>query len=109
MKNPIFLTEALDEMIAAAQFYETQSPGLGQDFLLEIHSVKDKISRTPMTWAELEPSVRRCLASRFPYGLLYQMDGEDIVITSVMHLKRCPNYWRERLKKKNKFSKRTTS
>jgi hypothetical protein len=33
MKNPIFLTEALDEMIAAAQFYETQSPGLGQDFL----------------------------------------------------------------------------
>jgi hypothetical protein len=43
-----------------------------------------------------------------PNGLLYQLDGEDIVITSVMHLKRRPNYWRKRLIKKNKFSKRTT-
>ena len=100
MKKTIFLTEALDEMIEAAQFYEIQSPGLGQDFLLEIYSVKEKISETPMTWAELEPGTRRCLAPRFPYALLYQMDGTNIIITSVMHLKRRPNYWKKRLNRK---------
>ena len=101
MKNTIFLSEALDEMIKAAKFYENKSPGLGQDFLLEIYSVKDRISKSPLTWTELEPGVRRCLATRFPYGLLYQMDGANIVITSVMHLKRHPNYWHKRLKREN--------
>ena len=101
MKNTIFLYEALDEMIEAAKFYENQSQGLGQDFLLEIYSVKDRISKTPLTCTELEPGVRRCLAIRFPYGLLYQMDGANIIITSVMHLKRRSNYWQKRLNRRN--------
>ncbi|MFA6293784.1 MAG: hypothetical protein WC637_18495 [Victivallales bacterium] len=102
MKNTIFLSEALNEMIEAAQFYETQSPGLGQDFLLEIYSVKEKITKSPMIWAELEPGIRRCLATKFPYALLYHIDEEDITMTSVMHLKRRPNYWRERLRKRKR-------
>jgi hypothetical protein len=63
MKNTIFLSEALEEMIEAAKFYEAQSLGLGQDFLLEVYSAKDRISKTPLAWPELESGVRRCLTS----------------------------------------------
>ncbi len=107
MKNSFFLAEALVEMVEAAKFYETQTPGLGQDFLLEIYSAKEMISKNPLAWAELEPGIRRCMASRFPYGILYQMDEADIIITSVMHLKRRPGYWKERLnRKRNALNKR---
>lgn len=36
MKPPVFLPEAEQEMLEAVQFYQSQSPGLGTDYILEI-------------------------------------------------------------------------
>jgi hypothetical protein len=41
--------------------------------------------------------IRRCLARRFPYGVLYFMEQGDILILAVMHLHRSPDYWKARI------------
>jgi hypothetical protein len=41
---------------------------------------------------------RRCLLRRFPYGLIYALDQDDILILAVAHTRREPGYWRDRLK-----------
>jgi hypothetical protein len=35
---------------------------------------------------------------RFPYGIVYQIRGDEISIVAVAHLHRQPGYWSERLK-----------
>jgi hypothetical protein len=36
---------------------------------------------------------RRYLLQRFPYGLIYAVEGQTIFVVAVMHLKRKPGYW----------------
>jgi hypothetical protein len=45
----------------------------------------------------LSANVWRCRVNRFPYGLVYEVSGEEIVIVAVMHLHRRPGYWRDRV------------
>lgn len=41
----------------------------------------------------------RCITNRFPYGVLYQVRQEFILVSAIMHLKRDPKKWQERIKK----------
>jgi len=42
--------------------------------------------------------LRRRLIRRFPFGILYRIEPEEIVIVAVAHLLRKPGYWRKRIK-----------
>ncbi|HXB03014.1 MAG TPA: hypothetical protein VNV15_09390 [Opitutaceae bacterium] len=44
-----------------------------------------------------DPPLRRILAEGFPYAVLYEAKPDYAWILVVMHLKRRPGYWRERL------------
>ena len=46
---------------------------------------------------QIEPEIRRCLIARFPYGLIYGIDGDTIVVVAVAHLHRRPRYWIDRI------------
>jgi toxin ParE1/3/4 len=96
MKPIVFLPEAEEEMVEAARFYETQATGLGADFLMAIRRATEGISKNPRAGRVLRGKVRRRLVRRFPYGLLYRVDPDEIVVMAVMHLRRRPGYWRGR-------------
>ena len=36
------------------------------------------------------------LLNRFPFGIIYSIQGEQIIIYAFMHLNRKPGYWRTR-------------
>jgi toxin ParE1/3/4 len=91
-----FHPEADEEFCEAIGYYETSQPGLGEEFYLEVHSTIDRILSFPQTWPVLEGEVRRCLVHRFPYGILYSVEPEGIFILAVMHLRRDPDYWKQR-------------
>jgi len=40
--------------------------------------------------------IRRALVHRFPYGILYVPEQNQILIIAVMHLHRQPGYWQDR-------------
>ncbi len=92
-----FHPEAFQEFRESAAYYEDQRENLGKAFTTVIESVLGEISTSPNSWPFLEEDVRRCTAHRFPYGVLYTVESDYILIIAVMHFSREPGYWRDRL------------
>jgi plasmid stabilization system protein ParE len=99
MKGYEFLLEAEEEMNEAARFYERRKEGLGLEFLNEVEQTIASILAHPRSGPTISPNIRRRIARRFPFGVLYAIDGKKIVIVAVAHLKRRPGYWKERVGK----------
>jgi plasmid stabilization system protein ParE len=81
----------------AAAFYESRREGLGAAFSIEVEAAIARILEAPNRWRVIEQDVRRCLTRTFPYGILYTIEDDSILIVSVMHLRRKPGYWHDRL------------
>ena len=97
MKDYEFLPEAEEEMNEAARFYEERSEGLGEDFLAEVEHTVASILAFPKGGPVVSRNLRRRIMRRFPFGLLYAIEAEQIVIVAVSHLKRRPDYWKDRV------------
>jgi plasmid stabilization system protein ParE len=91
------LDVAQRELDEAIVYYNGESPGLGDAFLLETVAAIDRIRRFPQAWHPLGNEMRRCRLRRFPYGLIYSSDEEGILILAVAHAHRKPGYWRDRI------------
>ena len=50
-----------------------------------------------MSWSLLDAEVRRCQTKQFPYGIIYTIENDDIIIIAVAHLHREPEYWKARI------------
>jgi plasmid stabilization system protein ParE len=97
MTNYRFTSAALGELKEATLYYEEKENGLGAVFLDEVDAVVDKILRHPHAWHPVSARTRRCRTHRFPFGLLYQIRSDEILITAVMDLRRDPTRWRRLL------------
>jgi toxin ParE2 len=93
-----FLDIAQIELDQAIEYYNYESPGLGDEFLTEVLKVIDRIGEFPEAWHRLSKRTRRCQTRRFPYGIIYQIREEEILVVAVANLHRRPDYWKERLK-----------
>lgn len=92
-----FTSAALTELTQATVYYEQRENGLGTAFLNEIESTLERILQHPTAWHPLSPRTRRCRTHRFPFGLIYQIGTGEILITSVMDLRRDPISWKDLL------------
>ncbi len=97
MKPIVVLEPARQEMIDAAKYYELQAPGLGHQFLDKIESAMEDLGRAPDQWPVIRHNIRRRLIHRFPFGILYRIDADAVVILAVMHTRQHPNYWFTRM------------
>jgi plasmid stabilization system protein ParE len=88
---------AQTEVSEAITFYEQQQSGLGVKFLDELESVINRILAMPEAWKPLSTRTRRCLFHRFPHGVIYQIRKDEILIVSVMDLRRDPKSWADYL------------
>ncbi|MDZ4255002.1 MAG: type II toxin-antitoxin system RelE/ParE family toxin [Sulfuritalea sp.] len=92
----LFHPEAEAEFLAAVDWYEERAAGLGGDFAAEIHAAIQRAHAMPLAWPMVDGEIRRVLANRFPYGVLFVPRGPSIHVLAVMHLRRHPDYWRDR-------------
>ena len=95
--NLRFLKLAQSEVDDAFAWYETQSHGLGTRFMDDFDRAVRRVAAYPLASAEIEDGLRRCLLSRFPYGIIYGIDSETITVVAIAHLHREPRYWIDRL------------
>lgn len=91
-----FLEEAEIELDNAVEYYESEAPGLGNQFLQEVLNSLNRIANFPEAWHPLSENTRRCQTARFPYGLIYSIMENEIIIISVSNLHRKPNHWKDR-------------
>jgi hypothetical protein len=92
-----FHPDALAELTAAAQFYESRRPELGVRFLESDEEAASRVAASPNAWRLIGDDVRRCITRVFPYGVLYTVESDSILIVAVAHLAREPEYWKPRL------------
>jgi plasmid stabilization system protein ParE len=91
-----FHPEAKTEYLEAVQYYNQRRAGLGAEFSIEVEATIAQILNAPKRWPILEQDIRRCLTHRFPYGIIYSIENDSVLILAVMHLSRKPGYWKNR-------------
>ena len=95
-----FHSEADEELREAARYYESEAPGVGMAFVVEVHKAVADIIEFPLAAQSTRPSIRKKVLRHFPYNVLYSVEADTIVIIAVAHQRRRPNYWSSRLKKR---------
>jgi hypothetical protein len=95
--NVEFFDSAKAEFFEAIRYDNAESEGLGYEFAAEVNRTIDRITEYPHAWAPLSKRTRRCRTNRFPYGVTYQVRADTIPIVAVMHLRRDPDAWKNRL------------
>jgi len=86
------------EFEAAVRWYEERRRGLGVEFFDAVSITTALIAERPEIGTVIGGggSTRRVVVSRFPYQVVYHLSPTDIVIVAVAHLKRRPDYWKNR-------------
>jgi plasmid stabilization system protein ParE len=100
MMEIVFLAPAQAEVMEAISYYNMQSEGLGYEFAAEVKRTIERIIQYPEAWFKLSKRTQRCRTNRFPYGVIYQVRAETLLIVAVMHLGREPRTWKSRLRNK---------
>jgi hypothetical protein len=90
------------EAAEAVIWYDDQRFGLGDDFLVELRRVLNRIHRGPDELPRLESyvgahEIRRCQLKRFPYLVIFAFRPDEVLIVAISHARRRPLYWLERL------------
>lgn len=92
--NYQILAPAQRDLTQALDYYDAAVAGLGLDFLDEVERTIARILIQPEAWARISEKHRRCKMRRFPYGLIYSIQDECILVSAVMHLHRHPDSWK---------------
>ncbi|MBI5141090.1 MAG: type II toxin-antitoxin system RelE/ParE family toxin [Nitrospirae bacterium] len=92
-----FRPEALDELAEARNWYNGRVKGLGSEFVRAVEARIASIRRMPDAYPVIHGNVRRALLRRFPYAILYCLNGEEVLIIACFHASRNPDEWLERV------------
>jgi plasmid stabilization system protein ParE len=92
-----FLEIAQLELDEAIEYYKHEALGLGDAFLTEVLNALDRIGEFPDAWHPCSERTRRCQTRRFPYGIIYQIRNNEILVVAIANLHRKPDYWKDRI------------
>ena len=95
-----FFPAAEQELLEAAEHYEDRLLGLGGDFILEVERLSSVLIELPHLGEKLDQIHGRIPLRRFPYALIFRLDGDVIRIVAVAHRRRRPRYWAPRVQER---------
>ena len=96
--EPRILSGAWHDFYRARSWYEDEREDLAYRFEAALDTAVAEILRSPQSWPRLGRSRkhRYRLLRSFPFYIVYFIDGSEVVITAIAHMKRRPGYWRKR-------------
>ena len=98
MRQFRYLTPARAELRGAARYYRDRSPRVAGSFMAAVQVAVEAVLEFPEAAAIVQGDTRGKVLLKFPYTILYRMDGDVVVIVAVMHQKQRPEYWADRIK-----------
>ena len=87
----------MEEVSESANYYEEEVEGLGKAFLGKVQDAVEEVKSNPLMYRITQSDYRRHLLNRFPFAVIYGIENHKVYVLAVMHLKRKPNYWRDRV------------
>ena len=73
------------EILNAAEWYNLQQDGLGERFISELEKLEYYIGLSPYFFPLKYATVRQATMKRFPYIVLFKVEGTNIFILSVFN------------------------
>jgi toxin ParE1/3/4 len=95
--NHLLHPEADEDFAGAVRYYAEISPELDERFYREMEQLSREVCADPERFRRFDPPARRHLSRDFPYAVIFLDKPAYIWIVAVMHLKRRPGYWHQRL------------
>ena len=80
----------------ARAWYRAISPALVRSFSREVRAATQRMTQMPLMYPLERGDIRRCVLTQFPYTLRYAVRGNLILVISVSHQHRDPDYWVDR-------------
>ncbi len=94
----IFHPDARREYSASVDWYLTVvGKEMARSFNRTVREATRAISARPFQFPVFENEVRHVVLARFPYSVLYTIEGNIVVLVAVFHQRRDPDEWRRRL------------
>jgi plasmid stabilization system protein ParE len=84
--------EAVIDIQEAFEWYEAQRSGLGVEFIEELESSYDDLCNHPQHYTSINEQFRRLKVNRFPYLIIYEIEGLKVIVNSVRHSSRQPKF-----------------
>jgi plasmid stabilization system protein ParE len=97
MRRLVFRPQVRTDIVEAARWYEGQAEGLGADFLRSVDLAIATVQHNPLQYQQVYRRVRRARLRRFPYVVVYDVSGDDIVLLGCFHGHRDPKSWQDRV------------
>lgn len=87
---------ARDDVAEARDWYDGRQPGLGDEFVQEVNAAVGRFRNQPLVHAPFYRTLRRAVLRRFPYIVLYRVDGTTVTVVGVRHGRSDPRGWQSR-------------
>jgi plasmid stabilization system protein ParE len=105
--TPRFHPAALRELASAMNIGEERASGLGRELLLEVRRVVEVLCDTPRIGQPLDEHRRRFPLKRFPFAIIYRINGNTLRVLAIAHRRQRPGLWRGTSVTSNKAMERT--
>ncbi len=93
-----YLPDARLEVLHIIEWYFGQEKSLAAEVDIELRQAERNIIDFPEFWPPVGGGYHRYLMKRFPYSVVYRIEGETIVIMAIAGHKQQQGYWRKRSK-----------
>jgi toxin ParE1/3/4 len=93
----VLSNDAEEELAQAAAFYLAQASfSVANAFVDEFERTASLIVEYPGLGTPTSRGRRLMPLRRFPFSLLYRVEGAEVKISAIAHQRRRPGYWRSR-------------
>lgn len=87
--------ETQNDITSAFLWNEVRLEGPGEQFLRELDTMFEHLRKRPKAFQTTHKEFRRAPLKRFPYVIIYTIDGKTIVIYRVFHTDQNPAHWKK--------------
>lgn len=87
---------AENDIQSGFDWYESQRPGLGDEFLAAVREKLEAVDSFPESSPVIYRDVRRAVVSRFPYLIFYVVRPAHVSVLAILHHARNPTVWPRR-------------
>ena len=91
-----YLPAATRDIETNARWYEAQSEGLGDKFVLKVLEAVDKIALNPLGYEVVAEGARRCIVPRFQDAIWFIVESDQTIVIACLHSRRDRKVLKER-------------
>ena len=96
MASLIVCSAAESDYTESLRWYSARSVEAANDFDDEFDRALNQILSDPWRFPLCDLRHRYFLMRRFPFRVIYRVDGDDVSVIAVAHAARSPDYWADR-------------